>query len=196
MTVIVIDTATARSCVVINHYLHRAPSISYAYGLEHGGRLVGVLTVGSPASRSVQKSVCPTAPGKVLELNRLWVDDDMPRNTESWFISRCLRMLPPMLLCSYADTAMGHVGYVYRASNWYYAGLTDADRKTPRFDYVVKGKHSRSAFRGGVAQYTEKVRRVPKHRYWMPTGDRRERKVLADLCGWPMLKWKGRTKEG
>lgn len=98
-------------------------------------------------------------------------------------------MLPPLIIVSYADTAHGHAGYIYRALNFNYAGWTDMERKTPRFDYVVPGKHSREAFRGGVAQFTERVRRKPKVRYWIVTGDRRQQKALRRMCAWPVMDW-------
>ena len=183
-----IDKSMASAQVVKNHYLHRRPSISYAYGLFCGSELVGVITIGVPASRHLQKGLCPSNPSKVFELNRLWVDDKMPRNTESWFMSRALALTPPMILCSYADTEQGHVGYVYRASNWYYSGWTDMDRKTPRYDYVVAGKHSRDAFRNNN-EYT-RVLRKPKYKYWTVTGSKRERKRLKSLSNWPTLDWK------
>ena len=184
-----ISKKLASSTVVSQHYLHRKPPISFAFGLFalEDLTLVGVITFGCPPSRHLQKSVCPSDPSLVLELNRLWVADCMPRNTESWFISRALKLLPAKLICSYADTKEGHVGYVYRASNWNYAGWTDMDRKTPRFDYISPGKHTREAFRSG---YTHKVRRKPKHKYWICTGDKRQRKFLEKLCGWPKLSWR------
>lgn len=180
----------AADMVVAHHYLHRAPTISFAYGLFEGERLMGVVTFGVPASRSVQKGACPSEPNAVIELNRLWVHDDAPKNTESWFVSRALKLLPPRIVVSYADTAAGHVGYIYRALNFFYAGWTDMERKTPRFDYIVPGKHSREAFRGGGAQYTSKVRREPKVKYWTVTGDGRERARLKKLAGWALLCWK------
>ncbi len=182
-----VSSATARALVVERHYLRRAPPVSYAFGLYSGGELVGVCTFGVPPSRHLQKSACPERPEAVIELNRLWVDDAMPRNTESWFVSRALKLLPPLIVVSYADTAAGHAGYVYRALNFRYAGWTDMERKTPRFDYVVPGKHSRDAFRGG-REFT-RVRREPKHKYWLATGDRRERRALEAICGWPKLSW-------
>ena len=123
----------------------------------------------------------------VIELNRLWVHDSLPRNTESWFVSRALALLPPKIVLSYADTAAGHLGYIYRALNFNYAGWTDMERKTPRFDYVSPGKHSRDAFRNG---FTDRVRRKPKVRYWITTGNRRERKQLEAQCLWPKMDWK------
>lgn len=183
-----ISAAAACEMVVAHHYLHRAPPTSYAFGLIVAGRVVGVVTFGVPASRHLQLSLCRERPDVVLELNRLWVCDTMPRNTESAFVARALAQLPPRLVCSYADTAHGHVGYVYRAGNWYYSGVTDQERKTPRYDYIpASGRHSRDAFRGGGA--FERVRRLPKHKYWRATGNRRDRKQLEAICTWPKMKW-------
>ena len=120
------------------------------------------MTFGFPASRHLQKSVCPADPDCVIELNRLWCHDDCPRNTESFFVSRALRALPPLLVVSYADTAWDHTGIIYRALNFHYAGWTDMDRKTPRYDYIPPdGLHTRDSFRGGEAKWTHRVRRKP-----------------------------------
>lgn len=185
-----IDKRTAAKVVVENHYLHRRPPISFAFGLfDHLGDLVGVCTFGTPPSRHLQKSACPTDPDKVIELNRLWVSDDCERNSESFFVSRCLKSLPPLIVVSYADTKEEHFGYVYRALNFRYGGWTDMERKTPRYDYHVDGKHSRDAFRGDKVQYT-RIQRLPKVRYWTVTGDKRERRDLERLCEWDDRSWK------
>jgi hypothetical protein len=184
-----VNSRLAAATVVEHHYLHRRPPISFAWGAYDADELVGVVTFGVPASRHLQKSACPSAPDKVLELNRLWVHDRMPKNTESQFVSAALRELPPRLVVSYADTAHGHLGYIYRALNFRYAGWTDMDRKTPRYDYLPAdpSSHSRNAFRTGYAQ---KVRRKPKVRYWIPTGNKSDRKALTSLCGWPSMDWR------
>ena len=133
-------------------------------------------------------SACPSDPSRVLELNRLWIDDKMPRNTASTLVAAALKQLPPLIVVSYADTAAGHQGYVYRACNFFYAGWTDMERKTPRFDYVPRnGKHSRDAFRSNDF---DRVRRKPKVKYWAVTGNRREQHDLMKLAGWPKLSWK------
>lgn len=188
MTVSKLDHRVAAELVVKNHYLHRKPPISFSYGLWEDGGLLGVVTFGTPASHYLQKGVCPDDPGQVIELNRLWVDDGCPRNTESWFVSRALRLLPPKIVVSYADTERGHLGYVYRALNFNYAGWTDMDRKTPRFDYIPTDptRHPREASRTG---YTEKRRRKPKIKYWTTTGNARERRDLAQRCAWPSFDW-------
>ena len=188
LTVAPCSAALAADMVVANHYLHRRPPISHAFALlDDCAHAVGVVTFGVPASRHLQMGACPSDPSVVIELNRLWVHDDQPRNTESWFVARALASLPPRIVVSYADTAQGHVGYIYRALNFRYAGWTDMDRKTPRFDYVpASGGHSRDAFRGG---YVARVRRKPKVKYWTVTGNRSQRRHLATACGWPSLSW-------
>ena len=80
--VIPVPPQIAGRLVTQHHYLHRRPPISDAYGIDDAGDIVGVVTFGTPASRHLQKSACPSDPSKVTELNRLWVHDDMPRNTE------------------------------------------------------------------------------------------------------------------
>lgn len=187
-TVGVISPHTATQLVVAKHYLHRRPPISYAFGLYTHSKLVGVTTYGTPASRHLQKSACPSNPSKVIELNRLWVDDKMPANTESWFVSRTLKMLPPRIVVSYADPLYGHYGYVYRALNFRYAGWTDMDRKTPRYDYIPHDptQHTREASRSG---YAYKRRRTAKVKYWTVTGTRTERRNLLRICGWPSYDW-------
>ena len=124
----------------------------------------------------------------MLELNRLWLDDALPKNSESWFVSRTLKMIPSRIVVSYADPLWGHVGYIYRALNFHYAGWTDMDRKTPRYDYIPHNPahHTREAFRTG---YAYKRMRVAKAKYWIATGHPAERRAMIAICGWPSLSW-------
>lgn len=175
-----------------NHYLHRPPAIAKAFALETGelfGSVAGVVTFGCPASHNVMLSACRTRPKSVIELNRLWVADEWPRNTESWFVARALAEMPAAIIVSYADTAYGHNGYVYRALNFRYAGVTDMDRKSPRKDAVTPGKHSRDTSRNGTYATAPKVPRSRKHRYWTVTGTKRERRELEKLVTWPSMPW-------
>lgn len=183
-----ISSSLIREVAEREHYMHRKPVVSHAFGLFDSEDLVGVCSFGTPASRHLQAGAYPSDPGRVMELNRLWVHDAMPKNTESWFVSRCLRDLPSYMVVSYADTAAGHTGYVYRALNFRYAGWTDMDRKTPRYDYIPleEGAHTREAFRSG---YKERVRRRPKVRYWIPTGNKTQRSEIIRGSGWPSMSW-------
>jgi hypothetical protein len=190
LTISSVTAKVATDMVVAEHYLHRRPPISYAFGVfDSDKELRGVVTYGTPPSRHLQMSACPSDPGLVIELNRMWLHDDLGPNSESWFVSRTLRMLPPLIVVSYADPLFGHYGYIYRALNFHYAGWTDMERKTPRYDYLPADPrtHTRDAFRNG---YASKQRRVAKVKYWTVTGDRTDRRRLTNLCGWPSLDWR------
>lgn len=188
-----LEKREANALVVRHHYLHRRPSNSHSYGLiSDAGDVLGVVIFGAPASRHVQMGARPANPDGVMELNRLWVDDRLGRNAESFFVSRALGQLPACLVVSYSDTKWDHIGTVYRALNFRYAGWTDMERRTPRYDYIPPdGKHTRDAWRGpDGAQWTHRVRRKPKAKYWIPTGNRRERAQVTRECGWPSLDWR------
>ena len=184
-----IDAQLATRMVIEHHYLHRKSSVVHALGMFNDVNLVGVIIFGVPASRHVQMGACPSDPDKVLELNRLWVCDSMPTNSETYFIAKALKLLPPAIVVSYADTLQGHMGIMYRAANFFYAGWTDMERKTARYDYLAPGKHTRDAFRGGLGAKSEKRRRKPKVKYWTVTGSQYYKRVLRRLCAWPILSW-------
>lgn len=189
LTIESVTPKVATAVVTKYHYLHRRPPISYTFGLLYSGQLMGVVTFGIPPSRHLQMGACPTDPNLVIELNRLWVDDCLPQNTESWFVSRALKLLPGRIVVSYADPVHNHVGVIYRALNFKYAGWTDMERKTPRYDYIPANPntHTRDAYRNG---YVEKRRRIAKVKYWITSGNRKERKTLLKLCAWPQYNWR------
>src|SRR6266566_7131925 len=131
-----ISKAQAKALLVEHHYKHRPCPISWAYGIESEGKVVGVLTVGKPASWSAtfglvgEKYAKPIPENSrsrdVFELNRLWLHDSLPHCMESRFIGWCLRQLkrehPNVILLSYAEQSVGYVGTVYQATNWIYTG--------------------------------------------------------------------------
>jgi len=68
----------------------------------------------------------------MFELNRMVLDDDQPRNSESQAISLCnkwLRKNKPEIkyLLSFSDGKEGNVGYIYQATNWVYLGYRVSD---------------------------------------------------------------------
>lgn len=138
------------------HYASRMPSISYRYGLFNSlDSLVGVLTIGKPASNSLCEGVCGKEyKSKVFELNRLITVDGLPPNTLSWFVGQVLRELKDedLIIVSYADEGMNHHGFIYQATNWLYTGKTPS--RTDK--YTPKGKHSR--------HYTDEHAHLRKHR--------------------------------
>ena len=108
--------------------------------------------------------------GMTWELARLWIDDGVPKNAETWLIGQAVRHIrkehPQVkVLVSYADPSANHSGVIYRAANWTEDGMTDQERKTPRFDYLVDGvRYSRKSHVPNGANW-ERVPRVSKHRF-------------------------------
>lgn len=157
------------SWMVSRHYLGRWPGVVVCTLVL---RLDGI-GVGTAVFALPPRETATRYGGVCWELARLWVEDSMPRNTETWCIGKALRHVrrehPNVLfLVSYADPSAGHSGVIYRASNWLYDGRTDAGRKTPRKDYRCGGKmYSRMAHLPPGEPYTL-VPRVSKYRYVYP----------------------------
>jgi hypothetical protein len=102
--------------------------------------LVGVCVYTRPAGPAAAKKYYPKDPDKCLELRRLCLIDDTPKNAESFFVSRTLKWLrkhsPWKYVVSYADPEQGHGGTIYKAANFTYRGTTSASSKLQ-----VDGKH-------------------------------------------------------
>lgn len=128
-----IDKSLCKEWCLKKHYAKRLPPISFAFGLFEQNILNGIVTFGIPVSHSLRTLWDDKY--KLMELNRLVVNDNLPKNTLSFFVSMSLKMLPkPLVIVSYADTSHNHHGYIYQATNWIYTGLS-AEFK----DYYVKG---------------------------------------------------------
>lgn len=187
-----IEPAIAQAIVKKHHYLKRAASCMFAFGLFNGMELLGVLIYGKPANQNLCRGVCgPEESDRVLELTRLWVQDGTLKNTESFFIGQTLKMLPAEydIIVSYAEISAGHRGVIYQATNWIYTGLSDA-----HLIWEIEGqetKHSRHLLDslGGTNKAKEfygnqmkAIQRGRKHRYVMLRGSRsRKKQLLAKL---------------
>lgn len=126
-----IDYDTAMNVVMNKHYLKRKCCCTQAFGLFKdgmgddlfNGTLMGVIVFGKPSSYTLCDGICgPEESKNVVEFNRLWVDDCMPRNTESFFVGKAISMCDYEIIVSFADSEQGHVGYIYQATNWIYTG--------------------------------------------------------------------------
>lgn len=94
--------------------------------------MIGVCIYTRPAGPSAGQSYWPQAPDKVLELRRLCLIDDTPKNAESFFVGWSIRWLKKNtdweFILSYADEEQRHSGVIYRASNFKYLGKTSAGK--------------------------------------------------------------------
>jgi hypothetical protein len=130
-----IPSKEAEPWILVRHYAKRKCPISYAFGAFRNNELIGFVTFGTPASSTLRKGIAGNEwMESVLELNRLCCLSG--KNTASILVGRALRLLPkPSIIVSYADTAQGHIGYVYQATNFIYTGLS-----AKRTDWKIKGK--------------------------------------------------------
>ena len=192
----------AMELVVKNHYMHRVCPCSKAFKLTDGDELVGVVTYGVPCSSTLLRGICGDEEmHNVYKLNRLWVRDDVPKNGESFLVGNTLKRLDKEIIVSFSDTSVGHVGYIYQASNFLYLGMS-ADF----VDVRVKGYEGQhhATFGHGLTkeQLIEKfgeenvylVERPKKHRYVYFNASKRRRKELLGKLRYPILPYpKGDT---
>lgn len=185
--------------VIAYHYMHRKCPCSRAYGLiANDGSLKGVVTYGVPCSSTLLKGICGEEEmHNVYELNRLWVAEDVPKNGESFLVGNSIKDLDKEIIVSFSDTSVGHVGYIYQATNFLYCGLSARFR-----DVRVKGKEGQhiASFAHGMTneQVIEKygaenvyfVERPRKHRYvYFNASPKRKKELLKKLkykvCEYP-----------
>jgi hypothetical protein len=183
-----VDNKVAQAIVIQNHYLHRAAPCSKAFGLfSPDNQLYGVVMYGTPSSAPLRSGVAgPDHANNVIELTRLWVSDDAPRNGESFLIGRSIKHCGKELVVSFADTAAKHLGIVYQATNWLYTGLS-----AKRTDWTVKGidkhghtwadKYTAVQMRELFGERFTLVPRSRKHRYIYLNAKGKRRKELMAL---------------
>lgn len=124
-----VDRLLANEIIIGNHYSRRVYSGSTLHlGVFIGGDLLGILQYGyamNPASAG--SVVTGTGMTEYLELNRMWLDDRAPRNSESRalaFSIRLIRRIRPDVkwIQSFADERCGLFGTVYQAAGFTYHG--------------------------------------------------------------------------
>ena len=117
------------------HYSNTLPKIN-KYFLESflKEELVGVVTLGwGTRPRHTIQRIFPSLETKdYLEIGRMCMTEEMPRNSESQMLSQLVkwirRNIPELkVLFTWADGMLGKVGYVYQASNFLYAGYSDGE---------------------------------------------------------------------
>lgn len=107
------------------------------YAMVLSGHAYAVAVYSSPVNRHLDN-------GSTLELRRLAISNRCPRNSATWFMAACERLLrvrfPEIrLLVSYQDTER-HIGTIYRAGNWVQSAgvrftpwnMTRTDRAPPQ----------------------------------------------------------------
>lgn len=156
-----------------NHYSKSiCRGTKYVFCLHDSKKIIGVAVFGTPVGRNCQAKYSTT--GKpLLELKRLCLIDDTPKNSESWFIAKCMKILKSEKqfdgILSYADPAKKHTGIIYKASNFDYLG--QQDHGSPK--YMIGSKRVSPAGNGikkliSTGKKLKMVYDKPKHIFYYP----------------------------
>lgn len=152
------ELSDAKRLVEEVHYSGTARSQMqvHVFLLKHEGKSVGAAIFGKPMSRHYDSDT--------LELRRFVLIDEMPRNTESWFLSRCLKWIEKndrsvVRIVTFADPNHGHQGTIYKATNF----MPDGQEQSPNPRVVKMGKkviHLRQAYQKKNGVYSEDAVRI------------------------------------
>lgn len=117
------------------HYSNTLPKINKHFvGFYLNNELVGVVTLGwGTRPKHTIKKIFPSLDTKdYLEIGRMCMTEEMPRNSESQMLSQLVKYIKNnykdiKVLFTWADGMLGKAGYVYQASNFLYAGYSETD---------------------------------------------------------------------
>ena len=188
-----IDNRTAQTIVIKHHYLHRKAPCSFAFGLFIDKELVGVVMYGTPSSAPLRRGICgDDEKNNVIELTRLWIDDKVGKNAESYLIGNTIKKVNKEIVVSYSEIEQGHLGIVYQATSFFYTGLS-----AKRTNWTVEGidKHCQTIADKYTSKelkekYGDKFKLVPrprKHRYVFINAKKKRRKKLISKLKYTIL---------
>lgn len=205
-TVKSIEKTNCKEWLLKKHYAKRMAPIECCFGLfDSENILQGVCTFGTPASNPLRNLWQNEF--KLMELNRLVVNEGLIRNVLSYFVGNSLKLIPkPTVIVSYADTEQNHHGYIYQATNWFYTGLSAkrTDWKIKGFEKMhgctiadkSRGMKNRSEYLRetyGDDFYLEE--RSRKHRYFIFIGTHKQKKKMLRMLPYKLEEYpKGDNK--
>lgn len=142
-----IASTDARAFIREHHYSGKVASNSQLHlGAFIGPRLVGVAQFGPPLDRGKLLGLVKGTPWNgMLELNRLALIEDTPRNSESRFLAVCMRLIRQRAphvqwVVSFADGTQCGDGTIYRASGFVLTAIKRSDNlaKLPSGETIHK----------------------------------------------------------
>lgn len=198
-----LQSKVAMDMVLTHHYSNRVVGAKHCFGLRINVDLVGCVVYSQPASYTLCKGVCGDEfKPFVIELARLVVTTEK-RNAASFLIGNSLKKIGNAVVVSYADCNdhVGHVGYVYQATNWIYTGTGTAEPKWahPETGEIVSytRRHIDLKAKAIGLNWTDliKVKQTGKHRYVTFVGSKSFRRKARAALRYPVLSYpKGDTR--
>ena len=197
-----ISKETALEMVRKYHYSNTLPRLNkYFIGFYLDTRLVGVVSLGwgTRPLHTIQKLFPSLTTKDYLEIGRMCMCDDMPKNSETQMLSQLVKWIKKNLpeikvLFTWADGMLGKVGYVYQAANFIYAGYSETDtymkdgikihpRQMKHFLIPAGEKDSRIGIRPTQEQMKElglEHYKGHQYKYFLILADKSEKKALLD----------------
>lgn len=188
----------ARECIIKNHYSHKwsTPFGVHNYGLRsESGELLAVASYGNPMNPKSYKSIANVTQEQFIELNRLWADDRLGKNTETWLMAESHKRLREhgiALVQSFADGRLG-VGTIYQAAGFGFYGRSstmfhqnnvtgDLLHDVPFQNTASQGVYVRNAMhaRGELSSFT-----VNTYKYLMPLTKAARRRIILKQKPYP-----------
>ena len=148
-----------------HHYSHNINGCisDYCFKLTYKNNLVGAAFFGRMAMANQWKRFSNT-PDDVTELRRLVCIDNTPKNTESYFIGRMLKWLKRNtqinVVVSYADKEYGHVGIIYKASNFKLVGESKGAKVIIWGNKRYHDKAIRTKYRGELKPFAKELKQA------------------------------------
>lgn len=160
LTIKQITETEALEVVFDNHYSKIMPRLTkYYLGGFIDDVLVGVITLGWGV-RPVHtiKLLFPSLDRcDYFEIGKMCMREDMPRNSESVFLSRTIAWIRAntnaKILFTWADGILGKPGYVYQAANFLYGGFIWTDLYIADTGEKVHPRTSQSMTRDDDSKY-------------------------------------------
>lgn len=125
------------------------------------GEMAGAMFYGRMAMANQWKRFSDKPEG-CIELRRLCCIDDTPKNAESFFIGRSLRMLKKTwgsgVVVSYADKEYKHSGTIYKASNFKMIGEIKGAKVIIWNDKRYHDKTIRTKYKGELKPFAKRVK--------------------------------------
>ena len=125
------------------HYkkAHMGGGISICFAMLLNKKLVGGSVLGKPRHENKYKNC--------IDIRRMACLDESPQNSESWFLGQIIKYVlhntDYIGVLSYSDLSEGHVGTIYKASNFIKVGETTPTKKVIWDNNgIVKNYHPRS----------------------------------------------------
>lgn len=145
------------------HYSHNINGLmsSHCFKLVDGDDIVGAMIFGKLGMANAWRKYGEQE-SDVIELRRLVCIDDTPKNTESYFIGKCLRWLKQntniKTIVSYADPNYGHQGVIYQATNFTKVGLTAKGKVILWNGKKYHDKAIRTKYKGELKPFAKRLK--------------------------------------